>query len=989
MSKRKPSRPEPRQPRLAVESATVQFPLVDYAVAVGWQPVTDAAALGKRRGEGGLYFYDELEAALLRLNPGVVAPADVPGIAQRLESLPNTIEGNREVLDWLRGKQTLYVDHESRHRNVRLIDFDNAAGNNVFQVTWEWAYRNGLRKGNRADVTFLINGVPVAIVENKNPKSKDAMSKALVQLRRYELETPELLTAPQVFNITHLIEYFYGVTWNLHRKFVFNWKEEHAGCYEDRIKHFFDRTRFLRMLKDWILFFVEDDELRKTVLRQHQTRAAIKVTERCADPGKSSGLVWHTQGSGKTFTMITAARLILESPARFPGATVVMVIDRNELEGQLTGWVAALMGDLQGSGVAVKVAESKRALHDLLRQQFSGLIVTMIHKFDKADANLSEADNVFVLIDEAHRSTGGDLGNYLMGALPRATLIGFTGTPVDKTAYGKGTFKTFGHEDDSGYLDKYPIAESIADGTTVRLRHTLAPARVLLPTEQLEKEFYALADSEGVSDIDDLNRILDRAVNLRAFLKSDARVDEVARFVAQHFRDNVEPLGYKAFLVGVDREACALYKKALDKLLPPDYSVPVYTRGAADAIDYPLVARYQVDDVQEKRARKLFRKPDQPPKILIVTDKLLTGYDAPVLYAMYLDKPMRDHVLLQAISRVNRPYEDEKGRQKPCGLIVDFIGMLRDLNKALAFDSQDVSGVIEDLDLLLVEFRRLLADAEATYLAPQPGAKDKQLEHLLYDVLLDPGVRQEFIDRYRHIEALYEILSPSSELRDHIETFRKLVDLYLMVRSAYGSPTRFYEDVARKTELMIRETASSYGPVVTGKTVEFDLKTLQALRAEDGDDNATVINLVRAIEHEAEEKAGQQPVLVDIAERAGAILEALEQRALSTQKAVEQLELLVQERDQADAAREQLGLDPTTFAIYWHLQGDGLREPLLVAQEIMAAASRYPNFADSEDERRQLKAEIYRSLLRETSGGKMVTLGEAVLRLLGRDRLQS
>src|SRR5690606_20196532 len=293
------------------------------------------------------------------------------------------------------------------------------------------------------------------IVENKNPKSKDAMAKALVQLRRYEQETPELLAAPQVFNITHLIEYFYGVTWNLQRKFVFNWKEEQPGCYEDRVRRFFDHGRFLRMLKDWILFFVEDDELRKTILRQHQTRAAIKVAERCAEPDKRSGLVWHTQGSGKTFTMITAARLILENGERFPGATVVMVIDRNELEGQLTGWVQALMGDLQGSNVAVRIAESKRKLQELLRQQFSGLIVTMIHKFDKADADLSTRDNVFVLIDEAHRSTGGDLGNYLMGALPNATLICFTGTPVVKTAHGKDTFKTFGAEDATGYLDKY------------------------------------------------------------------------------------------------------------------------------------------------------------------------------------------------------------------------------------------------------------------------------------------------------------------------------------------------------------------------------------------------------------------------------------------------------------------------------------------------------------------------------------------------------
>jgi type I restriction enzyme R subunit len=980
MTKPKPTKPY--APKLAVESSTVQFPLVDHAAAAGWERVSEAEALRKRGGEGGLFFYDELEAALLRLNPGVVAAADVPGIVQRLESLPNTIAGNREVLDWLRGKQTIYVDSAKRHRNVRLLDFDNKAGSNTFQVSCEWAYRNGARKGNRADVMFLINGVPVAIVENKNPKSKDAMSKALVQLRRYELETPEMLTSPQVFNITHLIEYFYGATWNTQRKFVFNWKEEQPGCYEDRVKHFFDHARFLRMLKDWILFFEQDDELRKTILRQHQTRAAIKVAERCADPAKRSGLVWHTQGSGKTFTMITAARLILENPTRFAGATVVMVIDRNELEGQLTGWVAALMGDLQGSGVAVKIAESKRALHDLLRQQFNGLIVTMIHKFDKADAKLSERSNVFVLIDEAHRSTGGDLGNYLMGALPDATLIGFTGTPVDKTAYGKGTFKTFGHEDESGYLDKYSIAESIADGTTVRLRHTLAPARVLLPVEQLEKEFYALAESEGISDIDDLNRILDRAVNLRAFLKADERVDAVAQFVAQHFRENVQPLGYKAFLVGVDREACALYKQALDKYLPADWSVPVYTQGAADAIDYPLVARYQIDGVREKKVRKLFRKPDQQPQILIVTDKLLTGYDAPILYAMYLDKPMRDHVLLQAISRVNRPYEDADGRQKPGGLIVDFIGMLRDLNKALAFDSKDVSGVIEDLDLLLVEFRRLLAEAQARYLAPLMGRKDRQLETLLYDVFLAPEARQEFIDSYRQIESLYEILSPSPELREHIETFRQLADLYLMVRNAYGSPTRFYEDVARKTEQMVRETASSYGVVATGKVLEFDLKTLQALRSE-GDDNATVINLVRAIETEAETNAEQQPVLLDIAQRAAAILDALEQRTTHTQQAMEQLSLLVGEREQADAEREKLGLDPNTFAIYWQLHGDGIEDALPVANEIIAAAAKYPNHRDNDDERRQLKSEIYRSLVtRGTDGTQMVRLGDAVLRLL-------
>ena len=970
---------------LGVESTTVQFPLVEHAAAVGWARLSDTDALTKRRGEGGHFLYDELAAALLRLNPGVVTPADVNGIIQRMESAPNTIEGNRELLQWLRGQKTHYVEAEKRHRNVRVIDYVNAPGNNVFNVSWEWAYRNGNgeRKGNRADVVFVINGVPVAIVENKNPKSRDAMEKALTQLRRYELETPELLTSAQVFNITHLIEYFYGVTWNYQRKFVFNWKEEQPGNYEDRVKQFFDHTRFLRMLRDWILFFTQDDELQKTILRQHQTRAALKVTDRCALPTKKSGLVWHTQGSGKTFTMITAARLILDDQARFPGATVMMVVDRNELEGQLSGWIEALLGEMQGSGIAVEAANSKRRLQELLDQNFSGLIVTMIHKFDKLKKDSCTRDNFYVLIDEAHRSTGGDLGNYLMGALPNATLIGFTGTPIDLTAYGKGTFKVFGAEDESGYLDKYSIADSIADGTTVKLRHLLAPAKILLPAERLEKEFFALTEAEGVSDIDDLNRILEKAVTLRAFLKAPERVDAVAEFVARHFRENVEPLGYKAFLVGVDREACALYKDALDKLLPPELSVAIYTQGAADAIDRPLVAKHQIDGPTEKRVRKQFRKPDQQPKILIVTDKLLTGYDAPVLYAMYLDKPMRDHVLLQAISRVNRPYEDGRGQQKPSGLIVDFIGMLRDVKKALAFDSQDVSGVIEDLDLLLAQFRVLISDAEKRYLQPRKGSKDKQLETLLYEDFVAEDARQEFIERYREIESLYEILSPSPELRDHINTFQRLAEIYAMIRNAYGSPTRFYGELAHKTEHMVRETVASYGPIAVGKQVEFDLQTLKALQAGGDNDNQTIINFVRAVEAEAEDHAAELPVLVDIAERAQMVLTALEQRTLNTEQAMAQIEVLVKERESADAEREKLGLDALTFSVYWQLKKESLKDPLGIASEIVGAIDRFPNHIENDDERRQLKAAIYAALLREVNGQTMVKLGDAVLRIVG------
>ena len=380
--------------------------------------------------------------------------------------------------------------------------------------------------------------------------------------------------------------------------------------------------------------------------------------------------------------------------------TVLLVVDRNELEGQLSGWVDRILGEMNQSGIQVRRANNCSELEDLLRADFRGLIITMIHKFDGIPARLNLRPDIFVLIDEAHRSTGGDLGNYLMGALPNATFIGFTGTPIARTDKGEGTFKTFGLQDPDGYLDKYPISESIKDRTTLKLSHSLAPSEVVLDSELLEKEFLSLAETEGIADIDDLNRALDRAVNLKTFLKGDQRVGKVAAFVAKHFRDYIEPLGYKAFLVAVDREACAKYKRALDQHLPAEFSQVIYTKSSNDVVERPLVAELQLDEASEKAVRKEFPKANSLPKILIVTDKLLTGYDAPILYCMYLDKPMRDHVLLQAVARVNRPYQDARGVEKPCGLIIDFVGVLKDLKKALAFDSEDYSGVIEDLDVL-------------------------------------------------------------------------------------------------------------------------------------------------------------------------------------------------------------------------------------------------------------------------------------------------
>jgi type I restriction enzyme R subunit len=421
------------------------------------------------------------------------------------------------------------------------------------------------------------------------------------------------------------------VTWNATRRDMARWKQEPEESYRFAVQSFFERTDFLRTLQHWILFYVQDNETRKSILRQHQRVAIDKIIARCADPAKTRGLVWHTQGSGKTFTLLTSARLILEQKERFQNGTVILVVDRTELEGQLKGWVERLLGEMQNHDIAIERAYSKTRLQELLDADFRGLIIAMIHKFEAIRKDSLTRDNVFVLIDEAHRSVAKDLGTYMMGALPNATIIGFTGTPIARTASGEGTFKIFGAQDDRGYLDKYSIRESIADETTLPIKHVLAPSEMTLPLELVDKEFLSLAEAEGITDVEELNRVLDRAVGIRTFLTADQHIEQVAAFVAQHFQESVHPLGYKAFLVAVNREACAKYKQALDKLLPPEWVEAVYTDNPNDSVERPLVAQVQLSEEREEDVRTLFKKPAEHPKILIVTDKLLTGYDAPLL----------------------------------------------------------------------------------------------------------------------------------------------------------------------------------------------------------------------------------------------------------------------------------------------------------------------------------------------------------------------
>jgi type I restriction enzyme R subunit len=526
------------------------------------------------------------------------------------------------------------------------------------------------------------------------------------------------------------------------------------------------------------------------------------------------------------------------------------------------------------------------------------------------------------------------------------------------------------------------------------LHYTLAPSELRVDRETLDKEFLSLIEAEGMSDVEELNRILDKAVTLRNMLKNKDRMARVAKRVAEHYREVVEPMGYKAFLVAVDREACAMYKDLLDDYLPPEYSQVVYSPGHNDTQD---LARFHLSDDREQAIRKAFRKPDELPKILIVTEKLLTGFDAPILYCMYLDKPMRDHVLLQAIARVNRPYEDDYGRHKPAGFVLDFVGIFESLEKALAFDSEDVKDVqrvVTDLELLKVEFQEMMKQAREKYLPITAGySGDKAAEKVLAH-FRDEDVRQAFYKFFREIADLYEILSPDAFLYPYIDDYDQLSRMYSLLRSAYDS-IFVDKELTRKTARLVQEHTHSGAVKESLDVYEINENLLERLAGDDTPDTVKVFNLLKSIQEMVAQQMHQAPYLLSIGERAEAIVQAYQLSQQATQEALQALEELIREINLAERDRAEMNLKPESFAIYWLLNRDATPNAEWIARQMEDVFKNYPHWHTSDAQERDVRRALYGVLLKENAQakkegretkeiGELTALVEQIMKISGR-----
>jgi len=491
--------------------------------------------------------------------------------------------------------------------------------------------------------------------------------------------------------------------------------------------------------------------------------------------------------------------------------TVMIVVDRIDLDSQIASTFYA------SDAPNLVKAESRKDLQDLLGRDVRKIIITTIHKFGEADGELNDRDNIIVLVDEAHRTQEGDLGRKMREALPNAFLFGLTGTPIDRD--DRNTFYAFGAEEDAnGYMSRYGFEESIRDGATKKLHFDPRLVDLHIDQEAIDEELKRL--TAGLSD-EERDLLSKTAAKMAVLLKSPERLQVVCADIAEHFQTKVAPNGFAGMVVTYDRQSCVLYKQELDKHLPSETSDIVMSVNSGEE-EY---APYRRDRDAEEKLLDRFRDPGDPLKIIIVTSKLLTGFDAPILQAMYLDKPLRDHTLLQAICRTNRPY----GQDKTHGLIVDYLGIFDDVAKAIQFDEEGITKVVSDIAKLAAQLPAAIQKCLEYF--PDVDRTVSGYEGLMaaQQCLPNNEVRDRYAADCSYLMRLWEAISPDPILGNHETDYRWLIQVYESVKPVTETGRLLWHRLGAKTIELIHENIHVEGVQDDLETLVVDADLLEAV----------------------------------------------------------------------------------------------------------------------------------------------------------------
>nr|WP_312354965.1 type I restriction endonuclease subunit R [Stenotrophomonas pavanii] len=793
-------------PIKAVPASTVQEPLASYGPnpkGIGWRYAAPAEVPRQMQE---VLVEPWLRDALIRLNPEIAAQPDLADeVLYKLRAIvlsvrsDGLIRANEEMTAWMRGERSMPFGPNNEHVPVRLIDLDDLA-QNQYIVTQQFIYRAGPTE-RRADLVLLVNGLPLVLIEAKTPVKKCiSWVDGAVQVHDdYEKFVPELFVC-NVFSVaTEGKAYHYGSI-GLPVK---DWGPWHLdGDGDDGQHHPLKSLKLsaesmlrphvvLDILGSFTLFATNKKKQRiKIICRYQQFEAANKIVERVLAGYPRKGLIWHFQGSGKSLLMVFAAQK-LRMHAGLKNPTVLIVVDRIDLDSQITGTFTG--ADIPN----LEKADSREKLQQLLAQDVRKIIITTIFKFGEATGSLNDRSNIIALVDEAHRTQEGDLGRKMRDALPNAFLFGLTGTPINRA--DRNTFYAFGaDEDEKGYMSRYGFEESIRDGATLKLHFEPRLIDLHIDKAALDAAYKDLTG--GLSDLDKDN-LAKTAAKMAVLVKTPERIRKVCEDIVEHFQTKVEPNGFKGQIVTFDRESCLLFKAELDKLLPPEATDIVMSVQAADKKEHPEYAAYDRSRDEEERLLDRFRDPADPLKLIIVTAKLLTGFDAPILQAMYLDKPLRDHTLLQAICRVNRTYSE----QKTHGLIVDYLGIFDDVAAALEFDDQSVKQVVSNIQELKDKLPEAMQKCLAFFAGCDRSVQGYEGLIAAQQCLPNNEVRDNFAAEYSVLNKIWEALSPDTVLGPFEKDYKWLSQVYQSVQPSSGHGKLIWHSLGAKTIELIHQ----------------------------------------------------------------------------------------------------------------------------------------------------------------------------------------
>ena len=769
------------------EENTVEQMLINAAAQRGWIYVEPKFV---PRLPDEVLVVEWLLEALLRLNP--ITPEQAEQVIYKLRAAITSgsqsdglVEANDQFRKLLFEENSYPFGENGDNINIRFFsdgkDKDGKEYRNRCVVTNQWEYpRLSKEGGKRLDLVFVINGIPMVIGEAKTPvRPQVTWADGANDIMHYQKSIPEMFVPNILCFASEGKELQYagiGCPIDKWGPWFADEKRLHGSLLH--VQHNYlaliEPERLLDIYRFYSVFTgTSSGQKIKIVCRYQQYLGGEAIVQRVLNTyrngkGPKKGLIWHFQGSGKSWLMVFAAqKLRLLQDLKSP--TVLIVDDRVDLEDQITGdFTRAEIPNVEG-------IESKSELETKIHQR--KILITTIFKFgDLVDGQiLDERDNIILLMDEAHRTQEGDLGKKMRTALPNAFFFGLTGTPINRNDHN--TFVCFGAEEDEyGYISKYTFQDSVSDGATLELNFKTVPVEMHLDETKLQEEFDALTDQISEEDKNELVR----RTSVEAFFTADKRINDVCRYIVNHFHEYVEPTGMKAQVVVYNRDCCVKYKKALDALLGTDDQTTIVMHTAGDKADE--YQPYKRNRSEEKKLLDQFRDPLSPLKFVIVTSKLLTGFDAPILQCMYLDKPMKNHTLLQAICRTNRKYNESK----KCGLIVDFVGVFEDVAKSLAFDEESIKTIVKNMD----EIKSLIPTFMQESLEFFPGV-DRTVggwEGLTaaQQCLKDEGIKTNFARHFARLSKAWEIISPDEFLAPYSNDYTWLAQVYQSVRPVSG-----------------------------------------------------------------------------------------------------------------------------------------------------------------------------------------------------------